>query len=380
MRSFLPPAPPTVTKPRVRPRPVFRLPEDADKRAMVIAVCATVLLHVVVFFALPDRFGSDLDGQFAPEHLGVENKTFNIELTPDEFPLLKPKQKDPFKFVETNPDAPENIPDKTDNFGAQNQQAAQEKPPTKDGGDRPEMEGKKDLEPSQIVDGNLAPKTEILPLPPPPTPEAPQEEKNEQTPAQEKNPLQGNEKYVGENDKTFGTNIAKASPRAENLDKKIEGAPDATKPDGVGVAQSKAAHAVVPRERPKLDKRARPALFAENRIGTSNIGPVGVDARWSNYGEYLQKLIETVQLQWDKLVAQSRSYPTPGSVVTVKFIINTNGDISRVVSVESGLSGQQAERNCVSAITIPAPYGKWTEDMVAMLGEQQEMTFSFHYQ
>jgi hypothetical protein len=34
----------------------------------------------------------------------------------------------------------------------------------------------------------------------------------------------------------------------------------------------------------------------------------------------------------------------------------------------------------MSAITKPAPYGPWTDDMKAVLGEQQEMTFTFYYQ
>ena len=32
------------------------------------------------------------------------------------------------------------------------------------------------------------------------------------------------------------------------------------------------------------------------------------------------------------------------------------------------------------AITDRAPYGPWTDDMIAMLGKQQEMTFTFYYQ
>jgi len=37
-------------------------------------------------------------------------------------------------------------------------------------------------------------------------------------------------------------------------------------------------------------------------------------------------------------------------------------------------------RACVSAITTRAPYGDWTDDMIAVLGSEQEMTFSFYYQ
>ena len=34
----------------------------------------------------------------------------------------------------------------------------------------------------------------------------------------------------------------------------------------------------------------------------------------------------------------------------------------------------------MSAITTPAPYGAWSEDMVSVLGNEQEMTFLFFYQ
>lgn len=381
MRSFLPPLPPPVPQRPKRRRPLLRLPEDADRRALLIGLCATILVHVLVIVFMPSRLDSDFSGEYTPEHMGTQSKNFNIELAPEEFaPLVPPKPKPPVKFVETNPDLPDNEPDKTQNFAAQNQQAAQEKPAKNTEGDRPEMEGKKDLEPSQVVSGNLSPTTPVVPIPPPPTPMVPNDQPETPTPVRERTPLPGVERYVGENDHTFGSNIAKVAPHPEDLDRKVEGMPDAQTLEGVSGVRAKVSQVQLPRERPKLDKRARPAIFAENKLGTANIGPAAVDARWSNYGQYLQKLIEAVQMQFDRLNDESRSRPAPGSVVTVKFILDSNGEISRVVSVESGMSGQQAERIAVSSITNPAPYGKWTDDMVAMLGPEQEMTFAFYYQ
>ena len=54
-------------------------------------------------------------------------KEFSIELTPDMFEKAPPKAP-PMNFVEANPNAPDNAPDQTNNFAAQNQQVAQEKP------------------------------------------------------------------------------------------------------------------------------------------------------------------------------------------------------------------------------------------------------------
>jgi hypothetical protein len=136
-----------------------------------------------------------------------------------------------------------------------------------------------------------------------------------------------------------------------------------------------------PRPRPEVVKqqKTRPAIFTENKFGTSNIGPVAYDARWSNYGAYLQRLIDTVQIQWENILISGKVYPPGGSTVSVTFIIDSDGKISRIVNVENK-STDQAAHACVNAITDRAPYGKWTDDMIAMLGQQQEMTLTFYYQ
>jgi hypothetical protein len=90
-------------------------------------------------------------------------------------------------------------------------------------------------------------------------------------------------------------------------------------------------------------------------------------------------MIESVQIQWEKLLTESKVYPTSSSTVTVKFVMDAEGKISRIVNLDSTAS-DAASRACVSAITDRAPYGTWTDDMKAVLGEQQEMTFTFYYQ
>ena len=122
-----------------------------------------------------------------------------------------------------------------------------------------------------------------------------------------------------------------------------------------------------------------PAIFEENRFGTENIGIIGMDAKWSKYGEYLQRMSDIVQIQFEKLIVESRIYPPNGSTVVVKFILNSEGKITRIISVQSRTT-DSATRNCTSALTIPSPYGPWTDDMKALLGEEQEFTWSFYYQ
>lgn len=371
--------PPLQRRPKRRWAP--RLSEDPDTRSVQIGVAATILIHVVLLLIMPEKFDNDLVGSFVPTQHSRNAQNFNIELAPDEFVSVKPppQQAPPFKFVETNPDAPDNVPDKTNNFGAQNQQAAQEKAPTKTGGDRPEMEGRKDIDSTQIVSGNLSEPKPMEATPPPPPELLPPAAQATPQMRREQNPLPGTEKFEGDNKNAFGSNIAKIAPNPEAIPNKVEGSPDAPLIMGSPGVQT-TVDRNRPRPRPVLDsRRARPAIFAENKLGTQNIGPLAVDAKWSNYGQYLQKLIESVDAHWQKLVSEMRGYPPPGSMVSVKFILNSEGEIKRIVQVDGGMAGQQAEGVCVAGITRPSPFGKWTEDMIALLGQEQEMTFAFYY-
>lgn len=196
----------------------------------------------------------------------------------------------------------------------------------------------------------------------------------------EQNPLPGFEKRIGEDASAPGSNIAKFTEHPKNIPEKIEGQKDAPLIEGATAMQPRI-DPRRPRPRPQIVKQqqVRPAIFEENKFGTSNIGPIAIDAKWSNYGVYLQKMIETVQSQWDRLLEDSRIYPPSGSMVTVKFVMNSEGKITQVVNVENKAT-EPAARACVNAITDRSPYGPWTDDMKAVLGEEQTMTFSFYYQ
>jgi hypothetical protein len=84
-------------------------------------------------------------------------------------------------------------------------------------------------------------------------------------------------------------------------------------------------------------------------------------------------------VQWENILISGKIYPPSGSTVTVTFVLDSEGRIARIVNVENK-SSDQASHACVSAITDRAPYGPWTDDMIAMLGKEQEMTFTFYYQ
>jgi len=121
----------------------------------------------------------------------------------------------------------------------------------------------------------------------------------------------------------------------------------------------------------------RPTI--SNQLGSANLVPVAIDPKWSKFGTYLQRQMDSVQVQWERSLIESRSNPPSGSTVAVRFVLDSDGKIARIVSVDNQ-SNEQAGRICVIAITDRAPYGPWTDDMKAVLGAQQELTFRFFYQ
>jgi hypothetical protein len=276
--------------------------------------------------------------------------------------------------VEANPNANNNTPDRTTNFAAQNQQVAQEKPTTGKS-DMPSLEGRKDVQSTQIVTGSLAKPEHTQPVVPPSpvTPPKP----TQVAPKQQQNPLSGYEKKEGDDKDAYGSNISNQPDNAKDIPQKVDGAKTTSAVTSTStVPQIDPRH---PQPRPTLEQQhVRPAIFAENKVGTSNIGPMALDARWSSYGEYLQRMIETIQREWDNILG-GRTYPPSGTTVQVKFRMTSDGKIAEIIDVNS-TSTEQGKQACESAITNPSPYGKWTDEMIAVLGDQQEMTFVFYYQ
>ena len=351
---------------------------DPDARSTLIGVMAVVIFHLLLWLIGPRVLRLDHVAMAPRPH--STPREFNIELEPDTFAKQPPKPKDPFKFVETNPEAPENTPDNTTNFAAQNQQVAQEKPTPDGKSDRPATEGKKDFESNQIVSGRLTQPLEHIEAAPPPPTDAPVADQRVTPPKAQQNPLAGTEKIEGENKDGFGASLAKRLENARAVPEKVDGVADAPQFDGP-IANRVAINPKQPQPRPQLvrQQQVRPAILAENKFGTTNIGNIAVDARWSEYGAYLQQMIDIVQIKWEQLILKQTAMPARGSTVTVKFILNEDGLISKIVNVDSTAS-ETGSHACVSAITIPAPYRPWTDDMKAILGTQQEMTFTFYYQ
>lgn len=352
-----------------------------ELRGVWIGLGCTVLAHLALWLAAPHI------ESLMPVATDPAGRTFLIELTEDSFALPPaasepaPEPPPPDRFVEVNPDAPANAPDETRNFGSQDQQLAQPEPtPSDESAQAPVSEGEATDPGAAIVSGSMAPRP-LTPVPVSPPATRPDDAQSApDDPARLREiPRPGPEAVSGENSDGVATTAGTEPGTAAAA---IEGVPDG-RPDGYALLRGLVkVDRNNPQARPTLQPEsgtARRAPLLKNPIGTKNIGAIGYDAKWSDFGAYLQKLIETVQVQWERQIIMSRFYPVPGTKIVVTFVLDQAGRIDRIVKVED--SGDRfAAQLCASAITERAPYGEWSEDMVAVLGEEQEITFSFHYQ
>jgi hypothetical protein len=356
-------------------KPFDRL--DPDRRAVVVGLLATLFLHLFLLLVAPHLLEL---GMVRERPAGAEPEkarpVFTVELPPEEQPAEK-KPTTPFKFVEVNPDAPENVPDDTANFGAQNQQVAQEKPTPDGKSERPAIDGQEKIKSTQIVDGTRAQSQQAIPVE-----AAPEVIRQIQQAAAlaraAANPLTGFEKLDGKEVDSIGSiKVGAFDPDAKAVPEKIEGEVDGVEDSTSLAIRIDPSH---PMPRQVLEKANRPGIFEKNVLGTKNVGPIAVNAKWSEYGAYLQKLIDAVDARWQDQIRASKHYPAPGSEVIVTFVLNAAGEVTQIKKTE-GTAGEQATNWSVSAISPGAgfSYGEWTPQMIAVLGDKQELTFYFLY-
>ena len=365
-------------------------------KSALVGLLGVLLFHFFWWWAIP----ADL---FKAEPAVARNpyRDFSIELEPAE-----EQQK---RYTQTNPEVAENIPDKTDRFGARNQQAANpELPDEISPENRPASESEDTIPTDQVLTGNL----EMPELAPPPSPASQQNQENqsqdaEQTDAQlvaiipgeaallKEIPLFGSMEEE-ESDETGIANheYERLEDAPTNVTKFIDGQAEEGEEDGKDVEDPRPATVIVsqvspglvsdnsldsvpaPRPRPKLPKIATAPVLDSN-LGVSNVGQLATDADKSKFGEYLERLIETVSINWNSIATES-SVEVDSGMVRLRFILSRNGLIEdlRVMEKTTGFMGVYMAR---SAIERGQPYGPWPQELIDMFGEGEEITFSFYY-
>lgn len=353
-----------------------------ESRSILIGVGATLLFHAALFLLAP-LFPAESLGGGSGAFFGLtgaqlaRNKEFNIELAPGEIKAPEAQQA-PFRFVETNPEAPDNAPDKTENFSNRNQQLAQPEPDPEGREKAPRTDGRDDIKnDTAIVSGSLAqPQTGAPPVEI--TPEM--EERAAQQARAEQVPLSGTEKIEGKAEDGIGATISNVKTPSNNAAEHLEGAKDGRDATG-GLVVVNAQQRQAPRERPRLSQSstARPNPLQKRAIGTNRVGPLGLDARWDAFGDYMSQYVETVQLRWYRILEERATTPPSPSYVVIGFVLNADGLVTATEVLESS-TDRPGELAAMAAIAGRVEAFKpWTDAMIATFGREQRLVFRFYY-
>jgi hypothetical protein len=377
-----------------------------------IAVLTALLLNWLYIEGLPDSHGL---------HRGIESQPEENNL---QIEMVEPEKE--LQYVETNPDNPENEPDDTTNISDRTQQAAQENVAGAQNNPTPFLKGD-DAESPKIVEGEMPveeqagnpvqassgqqvtqpqeqqeqqqmqaeqiPQPESLPsieapsiydlpeiAPPPPTPdfidkvESDSEEgvdlKIIEKPEVE---AETNSQQEGE-DKRININIPPSV--AAELSKAIEAQKAQQQQPNHQQGQNSPAQ---PMPRPRLSPKVLPGPLLNSQVYAARMGPIGFDAKFSQFGYYLSRMFETIQMQWYSLLADvTIGQEKRPAFVIVEYTLDSEGKVveSKVLDTNAG---QLATLLCRDAVESRAPFGLWTEQMVDQLGDQTQIILKFIY-
>ncbi len=271
------------------------------------------------------------------------------ELLPEEF-RRKPQ------FVPANPNAPAATPKDEQNHSAADQRAAQENPDPNSRDRTPTNDG--ELAESRAVAENVLPR-ELLPP-----------EFRAGTPVP-------------------GEAAKKASPEPETAEPvaRTHGADIAVSPSGTLARGENVPADDAPGETSRPEPAPRPIILPppglksitmRSNTAVSELGVCSLDAKFSEYGDYTQRMLEAIQAAWYTAVNRS-AIVQPSAVVIVEFTLNSDGTTEDAQIVFSSAS-EPAAYACLDAVLSRAPFDPWRGDMLALLGSEKEKTrITFHY-
>ena len=302
----------------------MRPEESIDQRSAAIAVAVSLGLHLLLLWVLPDSFQKVVAFVRPIEVLTAPVKIDEARLPPK------------LRFIETNPLANQAVPKTTPFTSSRNQTAAQpvpEKMPTNS--PLPKSEGTSEQlriakgKPRSIDQSEAQPISQPsismaapVKAPPPPGP---------------------------------GKSAAQPSPTPAPV-------PVAANPD-----------------RPRASVPSGTyGLLLRRPVGVNRAGSIAVDARFSNYGDYTQRMLEAIQSSWWSIIERSRFEGLSRGNVIVRFRLHRDGTVT-----DAQVLGTEVTRvmtlACKDAVMAPAPYDIWRADMVAMYGESDTVTINFIY-
>ena len=358
-------------------------PNDRESRwVTLLAVLATLFVHVCVILVVPEEL-------MPRNHGGTDQALKEAEVC--EISLVDPVEA---RFVEASPEAPENEPDRKDQYSYRAQQAA-DNSPLSDAANKPKVDGEEDSQ--KIIQGSLqqtppfkpgvyapaarlgegegdqggklgAPNELVLPqlAKPLPTPDFIQ-----QNPGSSLGPGSRVD-FVGEAPEVFEApdpdapiDVYRPQPMVEQSQKVGDGA------GGSLEAQP------APRARPRLAPELITGPVMRSNGSASRRGSIAIDATFSEFGEYEQQFYAAVQTGWYQEIEFFQPIDT-STRVQVRFTLHADGRVDKVKAVQSNAS-EIATFICETAITKRSPFRPWTKEMLQVFGQQRTLHVVFHY-
>lgn len=312
----------------------------------------------------------------------------SFEKSPDRKPersievMIEPFEE---RFVEANPNLPSNPPDKTLNFGARDQQAAEPEPDPSSESDFPaqdtEQESQTFLERGDTTE-RLEPgiySNAAVETPPPQEAQgtvgelAPRVER--ETPEWVRSEPEGEGFRIPEAKEGEKSDPEQEQKRPGSI--ALDDGPETPPREASPTAVNNPAARPLPRK--KVGSEVLLAPLNRSDSAASRSGDMGVNSRLTDFGEYTQRALEAIQAEWHRLIREvSLGADSTFSSVQVVFFIDSSGSIARA-KIEESTASELGSMICLDAIYARAPYGEWTADMIRTLGEETRVEITFHY-
>lgn len=362
---------------------LFSADAPESRWATLVAILATLLVHVAAVLVVPAEFMS-INHADSKDDAGAD-EVYEISL------VEGPEQ---LRFVEASPEAPENEPDRTDQYSYRAQQAADESP-LQDALNQPHVEGEEDSQ--KILQGSLEQVPPVEPgiyapvaqpgegegdqggklgqpqelAVPRPSQPLPAPDFIQQDPVAEEGPgsrsdLVGPAQEVFEKpDPEAPIDVYRPQPVAEQAQAVGDGAG--------GAPEAKP----TPRARPRLAPELITGPLMRSQGSASRRGSVAIDASFSEFGEYEQQFYAAIQTGWYQEIEFFQPIDT-ATRVQVRFTIHADGRVEDVKAVQTTAS-EIATFICETAITKRSPFRPWTKEMVQVFGQQRTLNVVFYY-
>ena len=347
-----------------------------------MALIITILLHVLVIVSLPESL---FMSQSSPENQQEEILEVVIE-PPEES-----------RYVEANPDVPENEPDNKRNYSFRSQQAADQNPEDSLS-DTPDVESEADIEDDadvrKVVQGSVEQNepiplesgvyslngnseasedsqadagSPVMPLPSvlPPPPSMTQEPVSEDGSGSSFEFTDTGKEIVENTEPNSQINLYRTDATQQNQKNSAE------------ATDRESQNRPLPRKRLKLPPELTYGQLTRPKSSVSRRGTLAIDATFSQFGEYEQRFYAAVQAVWYQEIEFYQPIDIAARVV-VSFRIKSDGSVEDVTVLNS-TAGEIATWICETALTKPSPFGVWTEEMIQVFGRERVMEVAFYY-